>query len=421
MTFDNTQKVRQFHRTKEAAWPLVTQETIGSSLWSLELKPLEFDGDWRIDLAALAQHSGGVNIFFEQAFQEAAIGRIGNAARVVMLLKETIGDDAVPRLAFPFTEERVGFSRVRVLRAFSHPFAPLSTPLVDLRKEAEEAIDRFAALLARLSPTMPLIFEDFAVGEPTARELMQALASHGFCVTPILSRERSVLKPSLDVRPDGFPDWLSRKTRRETSRLARRLAEVGKVEFETATDYLDVINRFEEFIALEARGWKGRNGSSLLAIKKTAAFARQSISDLAKERRASIHTLRLDGIVLASLIMLRSRDRYYPWKIAFDEGYGAYSPGIILMLESIKSLLSTPGFELADTLSAEGSWIERILSDRIELATLVVSLDPAKAGQAARALERFDAAKRFAKRLIGRGTSVPSKLPHAPARGKPGE
>jgi CelD/BcsL family acetyltransferase involved in cellulose biosynthesis len=421
MTFDNMQKVRQFRRAKEVAWPLVTQETIGSTLWSLELRPQEFDGDWIVDFAALAKHSGGVNIFFEQAFQQAAIGRIGSAERVIMLLKETIGDDAVPRLAIPFAEERIGFSRVRILRAFSHPFAPLSTPLVDLRQEAEEAVDRFAALLAKLSPTLPLTFEDLAVGEPTVRELMRALTSHGFCVTPILRRERSVLRSSPVVRPDGFPDWMSRKTRRETSRLARRLAEIGKLEFETATGYLDVIIRFEEFVALEARGWKGRNGSSLLAIKKTAAFARQTISDLAKSQRASIHNLRLDGVVLASLIMLRSGDRYYPWKIAFDESYGAYSPGTILMLECIKSLLITPGFELADTLSAEGSWIERILPDRIDLATLVVSLDPEKAGQAVRALERYDAAKRFAKRLIGRGPKLPSKPPRGPFRGKPVE
>ncbi len=147
----------------------------------------------------------------------------------------------------------------------------------------------------------------------------------------------------------------------------------ARSEFERAERLWDILLRFEEFLVLETRGWKGRKGSSIHVIRKTAAFARQAVGELAAQGRAVIYTLRLDGNAIASLIMLRSANRYYPWKIAFDEQWGAYSPGTQLMLRATRQLLAMPGFEFADSLARETSWIDPLWPYKFRLATVIVA------------------------------------------------
>jgi CelD/BcsL family acetyltransferase involved in cellulose biosynthesis len=404
-------------------WPSVTQATIGSTLWSLELRPMAANADWRGELATLASHSGGVNLFFEPPFQEAAIGRIGAPDRMIMLVHEHIGDTARLRMALPVAEERRGLPPVRMLRAFSHPFAPLSAPLIDLR-ETEDTTSRFAELFAQLTPRLALVLEDCPLEDAGSRLLIEAFKARGMAASLLDQRQRAVVAhnaPAISDSPaKGSPIIGSKETARKNVRFLKRLRELGDARFETTGSYLETMMRFEEFLVLEARGWKGRKGGAIIAMKKTAPFARQAVSELAKMERARIHTLRLDGRAIASLVMLRSANRYYPWKIAVDDAYRAFSPGIILSVDALGEVAQRPDFEMADTLTSEGSWIERIVHGRMEMATVVFAADERTALNARLALSRLSRVRRIGKRLLGRGGSRPARLGGGQARGKSG-
>ncbi len=311
----------------------------------------------------------------------------------------------------PFTQGKAGFPPAPVLRAFSHPFAPLSLPLVDGR-DAAESVDRFAALLRMLEPEGVFLFEDFPVEDETGALFMAGLGNGGFKVSLANARSRACLSPA-DGRDAGA--LMSAGRRRRIARLERRLREAGTVEFERAERLWDVLLRFEEFLVMETRGWKGRKGSSIHLIRKTAAFARQAVSSLAAEGRAVIYSLRVDGKAIASLIMLRSANRYYPWKIAFDEAWSAYSPGMQLMLRATQQLLSSADFAFADSLAGESSWIDALWPGRHRIATLIVSRNEGKAERTISALNRYETARRLARSLMTARMRRPAP-PAGPAR-----
>jgi CelD/BcsL family acetyltransferase involved in cellulose biosynthesis len=393
-----------------------SMETLDSSLWTLTDCSLEMDGEQAHEIASLADRTGGRNIFFEPAFLQAAGGRIGASARRLLILTEQLGEAEILRLALPFSEEKAGFPPVPVLRAFSHPYAPLSLPLID-EEEPGETVERFAALLRGLAPTDVFLFEDFPVGDEIALHLVESLRRNGFRVDTIRSQWRARLRAGDGSDPAAM---MSASRRKRIARLERRLREAGKVEFESAERLWDVLLRFEEFLVLETRGWKGRRGSSIHVVRKTAAFARQAVSTLAAEGRAVIYSLRIDGNAIASLIMLRSANRYYPWKIAFDEAFSQYSPGTQLMLRATRQLLATPGFEFADSLASETAWIDALWPGKHQLATLVVTADEGRAARTVAALNRYEAARRLAKSIIAARPLRPAP-PAGHGRGTPGE
>ena len=403
--------------------PVVTQETIGSSLWSLELRDYVHEPGLIAALREIAANSGGVNPFFEPEFLAASVDRLGDAAKKLLVLWEHVGETALARLAFPLIEDRIGLPAIRVLRAWSHPFAPLSTPLIDQR-DADETCRRFAALLPRLAPPvrLPVVFEDFPVRDPVAIPFVKALREAGLHVLAAAPGTRAGLPPNMQL-----PILGQRRRRKELARQFRRLGDLGVVEFAKATGFDDIIVRFEEFLLLETRGWKGRKGTSIYVIRKTASFARQAVASLGDRGRAAIYSLRLDGRAIASLIALRSGGRYYPWKISFDERYAAYSPGVQLLIHASLDMQKSEGFVYADSLAREHSWADRLWPEQIALETLVVCGDDAEALRRAAAVARAVGRKTRLKRLVRRllrldAPDVPRfLLRDEPAREKAGE
>ncbi len=390
-----------------------SQETIGSSLWRLELRD-RLDAELEAAIGGLAARSGGVNPFFEPEFLAAAAGRFPGGPKRLMVLWEQLGETTTAKLAFPLHEDSIGLPATPVLRAFSHPFAPLSLPLVDL-EDAEESIDRFAGLLGKLALPLPLVFEEFPRDEPTARMLADSLRLHGFELAETTGFVRAGLTPQAS---NALPP--TRKARREFARQLRKLSETGEVRFETATRFMDVLLRFEEFLLLEMRGWKGRKGTSIHTIRKTAAFARQAIGALAEQDRAAIHTLRFDNRPIASLIVLRSGNRHYPWKTAFDESFRSFSPGGQLMLHASAGMISDVQFEFADSLARPNSWMERLWPDTIRLTTLAIAHTRPQAERVTAAAQRLSNTKMLARRLLSGGVRAALRPRPSPSGGKRG-
>lgn len=386
---------------QQAAWtPTILasarEATLAGGAWSLEIRERP-DRELGKALTALAERSAGGAIFFEPPFLNASWHRFGGAPKRLMALFDEAGETPEPRLAFPFSEAHVGLPPVKVWKAFSHPFAPLSLPLME-RTAVEENCERFASLLRRLEPEAPLVFEDFPHAEAEAQAFVAALKEAGFATALTGDKERAALRP-------GAADpaqWLGGKRQRELRRGLRKLEELGEVGFEIATDFWDVLVRYEEFLLLETRSWKGRKGTSIHIVRKTAAFARQAVGALARQGRVAMLSLRLDGRAIAALVVLRSGNRIYPWKTAFDEAYRGHAPGTQLMVRATQHFLATPGFEFADSLATPGGWMDRLWKHRLALGTLVVAADPRRARSVASAIGRYGDLKARARKALRR-------------------
>jgi CelD/BcsL family acetyltransferase involved in cellulose biosynthesis len=178
---------------------------------------------------------------------------------------------------------------------------------------------------------------------------------------------------------------MTAKKRKELRRQHNRLGEEGALTFERCAN-ADRVNAWtEEFLALEAAGWKGLAGSALASATETRAFFRQALADAAAAGRLERLALRLDGRAIAMLVNFITPPGAYSFKTAFDEDYARFSPGMLLQLENLV-LLERPGFAWADSCAVEGHpMIERLWRDKRRM----VSRNIAIGGPLRRALFRL--------------------------------
>jgi hypothetical protein len=153
----------------------------------------------------------------------------------------------------------------------------------------------------------------------------------------------------------------------------RRLAESGTVTIAAASAPDEVRSAFEEFLRLEAAGWKGRRGTALASHAPTADFAHAAVHALARAGAARVHSIRVGGRPVAVLVSLIAGRTAFTWKIAYDGSCARFSPGAQLMMEAADDLLSRPGVARIDSCaSAHHPMIDHLWRERMRVGTLVL-------------------------------------------------
>ncbi len=183
----------------------------------------------------------------------------------------------------------------------------------------------------------------------------------------VLDEERALLATRLDA--DAYlTQSLAQKKRKELRRQHRRLAEEGRLEVLRTRDVAGLEQWCHEFLDLEARGWKGRAGSSLAADPGNAAMFRQVIAGAANAGKLERLTLVLDGKPIAMLATLLTPPGAYSFKTAFDEDYARFSPGVLLQIENL-SLAEDPEIAWVDSCAAQDhKMIDHLWRERRRIA-----------------------------------------------------
>lgn len=145
---------------------------------------------------------------------------------------------------------------------------------------------------------------------------------------PVLSRvlQRS---PRLPLET-SFADYLAAQSRnlRRTIKRKRRSAEaVGSLSF-TVHEKLDEA-RLEEFFAVEASGWKGRNGTAISSDSRTRVFYTEIARWAAARGLLRLTSTRLAGRPVAGDLSLESDGVLYVLKTGSDESFADHSPGVL--------------------------------------------------------------------------------------------
>lgn len=124
--------------------------------------------------------------------------------------------------------------------------------------------------------------------------------------------------------------------RSDFRRSARRASEFGEVSFEILSpgpDQFDAL--FDEAIEVEARSWKREAGTAIAVDRSKESCFRHYFRSACERGEFRIAFLRIDGRAVAMQMALESLDRYWLFKIGFDEKYERCSPGTLLMLHTI--------------------------------------------------------------------------------------
>ncbi len=381
---------------------LMSTEQIGEAL-----SDGPFAAAWR-KLSAQALEPNG---FFEAGFALAAARHFPVKARPHFL--------AVWRSAGPEGEEQSlaglfplapSVTTGGLMRLWLDKQTALAAPLLH-RDYAVEAAERFLDWLAEDGAACGVVFPRLVRDGPTHEAIIEAARRRGRKVETLQNFERAMLLRGSD--PDEL--WLrgaSKKALRELKRRQRRLAELGEMTFHVTSAPAEVRAAAEQFLALEASGWKRARGA-FLSDPALLTFVRGATRILAREGKCKIASLSLDGAPIAMGILIESQRRAYFWKIAFDERFRAQAPGIHLVHELTRELAARADIEQTDSCAiANHPMIDRFWPDRLAIADIAVQARPNEAKVFDEACRREmwrrnlrAAAKRAIKKLLGRKES----------------
>jgi CelD/BcsL family acetyltransferase involved in cellulose biosynthesis len=153
-------------------------------------------------------------------------------------------------------------------------------------------------------------------------------------------------------------------------RLAER--ERGKIEAEfILPEPRDLARQLARIEAVEGSGWKGRSGTSLSADRRMRLFVAQLATAFADEGLLVLAFLRIGERDAACRLILSDRSTWCGIKIGYDEEFARFSPGLLLMHETLREACRA-GAEAYAFLGLrenwQGNWPHEVIQD-FRLAT----------------------------------------------------
>jgi len=131
---------------------------------------------------------------------------------------------------------------------------------------------------------------------------------------------------------------LSGDFRRNLRRQAKKVAELGQIEYRFVNDAQEMDNAFNHFLHAEASSWKGDAGakSAIQLYENKVRFYRTLVDEFTKYNACSINLILLNGQCIASQFCLTTGDTLYLLKIGYSEEHKALGPGNVLLNELIQ-------------------------------------------------------------------------------------
>jgi CelD/BcsL family acetyltransferase involved in cellulose biosynthesis len=256
----------------------------------------------------------------------------------------------------------------------AEPYGTLCTPLLD--RDMTNAAAAQLMRQARQAGAHALILRDVALDGAAMTAFTDSLRQSGMRPRVLHSRLRACLDATRDA-DELLHDALGQKKLKELRRQRHRLAEHGAVHFGVARTPSDVAAAVENFMALEASGWKGKRGTALVQHDGDASFARRATVALAETGQCQIVTLRAGDTPVAAAIVLRHQDRAFYFKLGVDESFAKFSPGVQLTLDLTRHLCADPAIASADsTAGPDHPMINPIWRGRFAIGDVLIPLRP---------------------------------------------
>jgi hypothetical protein len=227
---------------------------------------------------------------------------------------------------------------------------------------------------ARDAGAHALILRDVALDGAVMKTFTRVLLLSGMRPRVLQSHARACLDATRDA-DELLRDALGAKKLKELRRQRHRLAEHGEVSFEVARTPDEVVRALENFLTLEASGWKAERGTALAQDDGDAAFIRRAVEALAETGQCEIVTLRAGATPVAASIVLRHLDRAFYFKLGVDERFAKFSPGVQLTLDVTRHLCADPAIAMVDSMAApDHPMINPIWRGRLAIGDVMIPL-----------------------------------------------
>ena len=292
----------------------------------------------RASIEALCDDLYEANIYFEPWFLFPAIEHLGADVQFAFLcIYETAGRQRLCGF-LPLCESRLHpILPLRTYRVWGHSQCFRCTPLV--RRGFAEAFWRatLSWLEERSWHRRLLDLQRLPAEGDVWRALQSVLIERRSFRTLLYRYETAVLRIGSSY-DDALDRAMSRSTRRRLAKKGRRLARAGSSIYAEAGEGCSIDRFIEEFLELEASGWKGEAGTALASNGREAAFFREVVRAAHERGRLLFLSLRLDGRLIAARCAFLAPPGAFVFKSAFDEAFRRFSPGTLTAMEETRRL-----------------------------------------------------------------------------------
>jgi CelD/BcsL family acetyltransferase involved in cellulose biosynthesis len=348
----------------------------------------------------LAERSAEDNVYYAPNYALALLDTVDAAKQVRFV---TVWDNSVLMGFLPIVLP-IGVPGVNAAgRAWATDYTSSCTPLID-RDHLHDTTQALVGALANLKRgewVLPLLNEDGIV----CKAIIDAL---DYCQAPWASRagfQRAMLHTGVSF-DDHMKTHIGSKRRRKFERNRRRLEECGTVAFRTHTSGTALDGAVEDFLRIEAGGWKGKRGTALSCKPRTTEFARKAFGGGGPYGKSRVDLLLLNDEPIAAGVIVFSGDTGFSVKGSYDERYAVWGAGLLLEIEILKSFLTEKWAKRIDSATNGAHTIDRLWPDRSNVADLTFSFARAMAPLRLSAHNRVQDfksnAKERAKRVLGR-------------------
>lgn len=299
-------------------------------------------------------------------------------------------------------EHLIGLWALRRTRGLHSGFVPvLEAPLVPLYEvssapvlDRERATDIAVALLRAIidAPDLPKVLKLPLL--PTQGSVFAAieavLGATRSTITAFERWQRPMLVPELGDDAERYLRRALGPGYKKRMQQHRQLEKAGTLAYQRHRG-AGAVTVLEEFLALEAAGWKGRGGTALASRPDDSAYIREIVRNFAAADAVRIDLLRLDDRPIAGGLLLDFAGQSHFLKIAYDEDSARLSPGRALTIEMLRADFAAGHPFRLD--SGAGDRVDPSAypwGERQEMASAIVAL----AGRSA-ALPRLAAAARM--------------------------
>ena len=269
-----------------------------------------------------------------------------------------------------------------------HLYCFLGTPLLmpDTEPEALRAmITSLGELKGNAFSTFEWVAAEGRVGEAFAAVLPpKTLVLEDF--------QRAALKRRPDA--DYLDGWVKGKDRREVRRRARLLGKElgGSLEL---VDRCEAGGAIDEFLAIEASGWKGEAETALASNPTHADFFREVVRRFADRRAVNLSFLEAGGTSVAATCNLLAGGVDFCFKLAYDERFRRFAPGRDLTFKMIEHFHDDDELRMMDSCtSSDNDLCNQVWRDRRRIKSFAIATPGLRGRLALPALRALREARR---------------------------
>ena len=222
-------------------------------------------------------------------------------------------------------------------------------PLVH-HQYVDKCLDAFWDWFGRGWRPRLLLISEAVEGSAYRSALHSSIATNQLVAEVVDSTSRAAMLNTASTFEEYFSTQFGTKSRSTIRRKRKQIEQKGTWRVSvTQPKTAHWESAFAAFISVEASGWKGKEGSAIGKNPNIEKFIRELSAYAQAHGRLFLAMAYVDDMPVAGQLGLINGSTILIYKLGFDENHSKESPGILLMVDIVKYVLSQSTYTSIDS------------------------------------------------------------------------